>query len=547
MNRPWRLAALLCATAGCSLLQLDDFELATCDGDADCQPLNDFYGLSDDPCQQYRCAESARCVLRQDDLDEDGENGTACGGMDCNDDNPLVFPAAVELCDARDNDCDEQVDEGPTSLVQLSPVHEGAEALTSLSHDLTSGAMGWTDETTQGWLLGDAGPQAMTYGREANESNLMQPALLMDGSCPIPDPSSGVAGAVLGSDCNFAAVALATAASPSLFAAAINTRGCGEGQLRIGHVPSSAAPTVVLRGPRIRSNSYLGIDIDWSDRSCTGASRTSSELGVTNLQIAAQPESARALVVWSAASVRRPDQAPAEIETLEVLYESGGSGGETIGWVTASNDAVPQAAGVAVGGARVVAVDGQYLIAFVNVDGEIVLQAIQPAPDPAPVTPDASPNDMRPVGALTMPAPLAWRPGTNAQVSAVALAAGSDNTVVVAWVSGGGDLSLGRFDRRGQTIADVIDVGSRATGAPTVATQGNGWAVAWPTADGLAVRRFAQNFDAIDEAALALETSLAANRPLLMNAAPDLQLMWLSGDRFSVERAGVTCADQEGM
>ncbi len=56
---------------------------------------------SDDPVQPTPPA----------DTDEDGDGWTVQQG-DCDDGDPQVNPAADELCDAVDNDCDELVDEG---------------------------------------------------------------------------------------------------------------------------------------------------------------------------------------------------------------------------------------------------------------------------------------------------------------------------------------------------------------------------------------------------------------------------------------------------
>ncbi len=46
------------------------------------------------------------------DVDEDGFIATQAGGDDCDDDNPNIHPDAQELCDAVDNNCDGQIDEG---------------------------------------------------------------------------------------------------------------------------------------------------------------------------------------------------------------------------------------------------------------------------------------------------------------------------------------------------------------------------------------------------------------------------------------------------
>ena len=46
------------------------------------------------------------------DADVDGFNDEGCGGDDCDDADPAVFPGAVELCNAIDDDCDGSVDDG---------------------------------------------------------------------------------------------------------------------------------------------------------------------------------------------------------------------------------------------------------------------------------------------------------------------------------------------------------------------------------------------------------------------------------------------------
>ena len=55
------------------------------------------------------------CELAQcTDEDDDGysPDGGDCGPVDCDDDDPNIYPGAQEVCDGKDNDCDGQVDEG---------------------------------------------------------------------------------------------------------------------------------------------------------------------------------------------------------------------------------------------------------------------------------------------------------------------------------------------------------------------------------------------------------------------------------------------------
>jgi hypothetical protein len=46
------------------------------------------------------------------DSDGDGFTDIACGGTDCDDNDPNNFPGNTEVCDGQDNNCDGQIDEG---------------------------------------------------------------------------------------------------------------------------------------------------------------------------------------------------------------------------------------------------------------------------------------------------------------------------------------------------------------------------------------------------------------------------------------------------
>lgn len=94
-----------------------------CNGDERCAPTSpeaDARGCA--PSPEPRCEESQSCdeEMRrcfsdcdvESDADGDGIRAVECGGDDCDDADPVVYPGAPELCDAegRDEDCD------PTTL-----------------------------------------------------------------------------------------------------------------------------------------------------------------------------------------------------------------------------------------------------------------------------------------------------------------------------------------------------------------------------------------------------------------------------------------------
>jgi hypothetical protein len=84
--------------------------------------------------------------------------GTECSGKDCDDTRAGVFPGAPEVCNARDDDCNGQVDEGCMAspdtcdsalTVMLSEqgtgVIEGSFGQLEPNHDVTCGAAGAAD------------------------------------------------------------------------------------------------------------------------------------------------------------------------------------------------------------------------------------------------------------------------------------------------------------------------------------------------------------------------------------------------------------------
>lgn len=89
-----------------------------CNGAESCDPTSSAAGANGcvpgaPPCQASQsCDEgadqcSSDCAMAPD-ADSDGRNAVECGGDDCDDSNPDIFPGASEVCDAAgvDEDCD---------------------------------------------------------------------------------------------------------------------------------------------------------------------------------------------------------------------------------------------------------------------------------------------------------------------------------------------------------------------------------------------------------------------------------------------------------
>jgi hypothetical protein len=90
-----------------------------CASDGDCADGN--------PCHINHCdARTATCTVKLLDKDGDGHAPIICGGDDCDDSDPTVYPGAPEICDGKDNDCNGKIDDGATCANPLFACQAGA-------------------------------------------------------------------------------------------------------------------------------------------------------------------------------------------------------------------------------------------------------------------------------------------------------------------------------------------------------------------------------------------------------------------------------------
>ncbi|MEC7518728.1 MAG: putative metal-binding motif-containing protein [Myxococcota bacterium] len=401
-------SASLLLLGGCSLV-VSGLEPPECTSNDQCAVLNEMDGISNDACTLWQCdAELDRCVLGTRDADRDGLVAPECAGpgdvADCND----GAMGGTERCNGVDDDCDGVIDEafvqddmsvsplpGEVAELRLPLSGVGAGGVVASGSGESGLAVAYASgSATFGLFEGESrtGGTSLQTFRNASQTSLSSSDVttgcwnrgaasmtFADGSCRYDDLAFGV-----GAD--------------SIFVASVNGAGCAEGQLRVGYMAreDAASGAVIERGPLRKSNAFFGIDTDpatTDGRPCTGASR-GGVLGATRPAVGALAMN-QALAAWLAAPLSRDacGGTPAEVEILG-LHRQQDAGG-THAWVTASNEAQPQALGATLGGGPP-AVTGWnstgYVVAF-PVEGGIALHYVERMATPPPYPGSGDPAD----------------------------------------------------------------------------------------------------------------------------------------------------------
>jgi hypothetical protein len=126
------------------------------------------------PGEQEICGngvdEDCSGMLDDKDLDGDGaiDADILCGGTDCDDQDPSTYAGAEELQDAKDNDCDGDVDEGliPEGAVIVTEIMYNPNAVSDLSGEWIEVTNVWTNTINlHGFSISDIGSDIHTINK----------------------------------------------------------------------------------------------------------------------------------------------------------------------------------------------------------------------------------------------------------------------------------------------------------------------------------------------------------------------------------------------
>ncbi len=143
MNRCLALVPCFLMLASCGAKTASDGSVADVQTDTATQPkdVGDVFGPdvtaadTDDALAADDAAQTDVQPVVCPDSDQDGHTALACGGDDCDDNDPVVHPSATEYCDLKDNDCNGITDD--VASLQLAAGYYCGSCKTQCTSDQT--------------------------------------------------------------------------------------------------------------------------------------------------------------------------------------------------------------------------------------------------------------------------------------------------------------------------------------------------------------------------------------------------------------------------
>jgi hypothetical protein len=375
------LGLALLGASGCSLVKLsDDIAQAQCRKDADCEVLNvnDRMGPDFNACEPWQCGKTSYCEKLPLDADGDGvmpevkdDDGEPlmcqqdAKAPDCDDTNSDRSPEKDERCDSLDNDCDEYVDEGV-----LEQKRDSVTAFTGASMT-GAGEVAYAVDP-------DSGVVAAAYGLGDTQSVPGFSRIASDlgsGSAASELSLSGATGSLLTDSVGVGAL------GGDKFAVAFYNKSGVNKRLVAGVVQESGSGFELAVAPDILGNG-LRCAVEEACAGGTAAVPVAAPPTTTPALAARDGEVVIAYVRGDADKANCESVTPLPVLANRMLYSAGAGelsepGEAAVKLGETSDPNTPALLAIPAFGAAATGADVGFLVAFANVDGDVVLQQLR--------------------------------------------------------------------------------------------------------------------------------------------------------------------------